>query len=129
MDILKGIVKGCKESSCSLLGGETAELPGIYSRNSFDLAGFGVGIVEKKDLLPKNNIRPGDVLFGLPSSGLHSNGFSLIRKIMDEKRISYKRNFNNQQSFGDVFLKPTRIYTKSILSILSKYDVKYDIEI
>ena len=80
IDIVKSIAKGCLEAQCSLVGGETAELPGLYNNNNFDLAGFCLGIVEKKRLLPKKNIAPNDIILGLPSNGLHSNGFSLIRK-------------------------------------------------
>ena len=124
IDILKGIVKGCKEAKCALLGGETAELPGVYPKNSFDLAGFCVGVVEKRKLLPKKNIISGDILLGLPSNGLHSNGFSLIRNIMDEKSISYKHKFRNNYSFGDIFLRPTKIYIRTLLKILNRFEIK-----
>ena len=124
MEILRSITKGCKEAQCSLIGGETAELPGVYSENKFDLAGFCVGVVEKKKLLPKKNIRSGDIIFGLPSSGVHSNGFSLIRKIMDEKKISYNKKFQGNKTLGNIFLKPTKIYVKDVLSILSNCTIK-----
>ena len=87
LSIIKGIAKGCKEADCPLIGGETAELPGIYPKGGYDLAGFSVGIVDKNKLLPNKKVKPGNVLLGLPSSGLHSNGFSLIGKILDEKII------------------------------------------
>ena len=124
LNIIKGITLGCKNAGCSLVGGETAELPGVYSKNKFDLAGFGVGIVEKKSLLPKKNIIKGDVILGLPSNGLHSNGYSLIRQIMREKKISYNSTFSYKKTFGTELLKPTKIYVKPILEILTKCKVK-----
>ncbi len=124
LEIIKSVIKGCKESECALIGGETAELPDVYTKNKFDLAGFCVGVVEKNKLLPKKNIIPGDIVYGLPSSGIHSNGFSLIRQIMLEKRYSYNKKFNQHKTFGDLFLEPTKIYVKSILKILSSCKVK-----
>jgi len=87
--ILDGIVSGCKLSECALIGGETAEMPGTYSKNKFDLAGFAVGLVEKKNLLTKSNIKLNDIILAIPSSGIHSNGFSLIRKILQKKTNSF----------------------------------------
>ena len=124
VNIIQGITKGCKAAECSLVGGETAELPGVYSKGKFDLAGFCVGVVEKNKLLPKKNINNGDIILGLPSSGLHSNGYSLIRKIMSEKKISYNKVFLNKKTYGAEFLKPTKIYVKPLLQILSKCNVK-----
>jgi len=124
VDILKGISNGCKKADCSLIGGETAELPGLYNNSNFDLAGFGVGVVEKKKLLPKKNIVPNDILVGLPSSGIHSNGYSLIRKIFSEKKLSYKKIFFNNYSFGKILLRPTLIYVKPLLQILENFEVK-----
>ena len=91
LSILKGITKGCLEAECALIGGETAELPGIYPKGGYDLAGFGVGIVERKKLLPNGKTKAGDILIGLPSNGIHANGFSLIRKIISEKKISLSK--------------------------------------
>ena len=107
--ILNGIIKGCDISDCSLIGGETAEMPGIYDNNKFDLAGFSVGIVSKKKLLQKNNVLPGDIVLAIPSSGVHSNGFSLIRSILKNKRITKK--------LKNDLLTPTKIYTKEVLNL------------
>ncbi|QXK91747.1 phosphoribosylformylglycinamidine cyclo-ligase [Neoehrlichia mikurensis] len=119
LQIINGIVQGCKKSNVTLIGGETAEMPGMYSDTKYDLAGFAVGIVEKEKILPiKNSINPDDVILGLPSSGIHSNGFSLIRKILQDFNISYndKCPWHNS-SWADVLLTPTYIYTKYILPI------------
>ena len=118
LSILKGITKGCLEAGCSLIGGETAELPGIYPKGGFDLAGFCVGIVEKRKLLPNGKTKAGDLLIGLPSNGIHSNGFSLIRKIISEKKISLSKNIFSNYTLGSLLLKPTKIYVKSVLKIL-----------
>ena len=107
--ILNGIVKGCNISDCSLIGGETAEMPGIYDNNKFDLAGFSVGIVSKKKLLHKKNVQDGDVVLALPSSCVHSNGYSLIRAILKNKKITKK--------IQDALLTPTKIYVKEILNL------------
>ena len=107
--ILNGIVKGCNISDCALIGGETAEMPGIYDKDKFDLAGFSVGIVSKKKLLNKKNVVSGDVVLAVPSSGVHSNGYSLIREILKNKKIS--------QKIKDELLTPTKIYTKEILNL------------
>ena len=107
--ILNGIVKGCAISDCSLVGGETAEMPGIYDSDKFDLAGFSVGIVSKKKLLHKKKVRNKDIILAVPSSGVHSNGFSLIRSILKNKKITKK--------VKDELLTPTKIYTKEILNL------------
>jgi len=110
--ILEGIFKGCKISDCRLIGGETAEMPGIYSKDKFDLAGFSVGIVSKKKLLDKNNVKNGDIVLAIPSNGIHSNGFSLVRTILKKNKIP--RNLKNE------ILKPTKIYCKEILKLSNK---------
>ena len=110
--ILSGVVKGCNISNCSLIGGETAEMPGTYDSDKFDLAGFSVGIVSKKKLLHKKNVTAGDVVLAVPSSGVHSNGYSLIRTIIKNKKIPTK--------IKNALLKPTKIYTKEILNLCKK---------
>jgi len=110
--ILDGIVHGCKLAGCSLVGGETAEMPGTYDKNKFDLAGFAVGVVEKKNLLTKNKIRLNDIVLAVPSSGLHSNGFSLIRHILKKKGNSYMPSFLKKD-----LIKPTKIYVKELNKI------------
>src|SRR6056300_1024478 len=112
-DILKGISRGCGEAGCYLAGGETAEMPGIYEKDKFDLAGFSVGIVERKKILDGSKIKSGDVVMAVPSSGVHSNGFSLIRHILKLKKINNKKIIKN-------FLTPTKIYVKEILNLNSK---------
>ena len=126
--VIKCIAKGCKEAGCALVGGETAEMPGMYKDGEYDLAGFSVGAVERKNLLPKKGIKKGDVVLGLASNGLHSNGFSLVRHIMGKEGLDYFSPFapNPAKTFGDVFLKPTRIYVKSCLAVLRAFskDIK-----
>ncbi len=110
--ILSGIFKGCKLSDCKLIGGETAEMPGIYSDKKFDLAGFSVGIVSKKKILSKNNVKNKDIVLAIPSSGIHSNGYSLVRSIIKKRNISKKLKRE--------LLKPTKIYSKEILKLTDK---------
>ena len=113
--ILDGIVSGCKLAGCSLIGGETAEMPGTYSKNKFDLAGFAVGLVEKKNLLTKNSIKLNDIILGVPSSGIHSNGFSLIRHILKKKTNSLLSPHIKKE-----LIKPTKIYVKELNKINKK---------
>ena len=112
--ILDGIVQGCKLAECALIGGETAEMPGTYSKNKFDLAGFAVGLVEKKNLLIKNNIKPDDVVLAIPSSGIHSNGFSLIRHVVKKKNLYLPPHIKKE------LIKPTKIYVKELNEINKK---------
>ncbi len=107
--ILKGIMRGCDLSECKLIGGETAEMPGIYEKNKFDLAGFSVGIVSKKKLLNKKKVRNNNIILAIPSSGIHSNGYSLVRSILKKNKIS--------QKIKSQLLKPTKIYTKEVLKL------------
>jgi len=120
--IIEGIVEGCRQAGCALIGGETAELPDIYPPGEFDLAAFGVGIVDEKKIINGSGIREGDVILGLESSGFHSNGYSLIRKIIEEKApYNYVEKVEELNSYlGQVLLKPTRIYVKPILDLLDK---------
>ncbi len=110
--ILNGILKGCKISGCELIGGETAEMPGIYSKNNFDLAGFSVGIVSKRKMLTKANVKNKDVILAIPSNGIHSNGYSLIRSLLKKTKIN--KNLKTE------LLKPTKIYTKEIMNLVNK---------
>ena len=110
--ILKGIFKGCKLADCKLIGGETAEMPGIYSKDKFDLAGFSVGLVSKKKILGEKKVKSGDVVLAIPSNGIHSNGYSLVRSILNKRKIP--NNLKNE------LLKPTKIYTKEILKLIEK---------
>jgi len=114
--IIKGIVKGCDLSNCDLVGGETAEMPGTYEKGKFDIAGFAVGIVDEKNILHKNKIKKNDLILAIPSSGLHSNGYSLVRNIIKRKKINIKNNFFLKKEL----IKPTKIYVKEILSLINK---------
>ncbi len=113
-DILKGILNGCKISDCELVGGETAEMPDTYTKGKFDIAGFCIGLVEKKKILKQKNIKQNDLVIGIPSSGLHSNGFSLVRYILKKKNINFKKN-NKLKKW---FLQPTKIYVKEITKLI-----------
>ena len=115
--ILKGIAKGCEISKCYLAGGETAEMPGIYSKDGFDLAGFSVGVTDKKRILNNQQIKKGDAILAIPSSGVHSNGFSLVRKILKEKKILYSAK--NKKLYQNL-LTPTKIYTKEIQKLFEQ---------
>ena len=116
--IIKGITEGLKLANCALLGGETAELPDIYSNNKYDLAGFALGAVEKNNILPKNNIKDGDYIIGLKSSGIHSNGFSLVRKILKDNNINMNEKISDfpEKSIGLNLLTPTKIYVRPIIN-------------
>ena len=124
-EIVKGVAAGCVEAGAALIGGETAEMPGFYPEDEYDLAGFSVGIVDKSKVLNKENVNEGDVLIALPSSGIHSNGFSLVRKVFDVKEIvSRKSEVLGDNSIGEVLLTPTKIYVKPILALLNSINVK-----
>jgi phosphoribosylformylglycinamidine cyclo-ligase len=116
--VVAGIASGCKLAGCALLGGETAEMPGFYQVGEYDLAGFCVGIVEKSQMLDGSQVQVGDVAIALPSSGVHSNGFSLVRKIINERNLSWsdRPQLLNGQSLGETFLTPTHIYVKPVLA-------------
>ena len=110
--IINGIFKGCRLSGCTLLGGETAEMPGVYSKNKFDLAGFSVGIVSKKKILNKKKVKNRDIILAVPSNGIHSNGYSLVRSVI--KKNDLDQNLKNE------LLKPTKIYVREILKLAEK---------
>tara|TARA_B100001093_G_scaffold496239_1_gene541621 strand:- start:81 stop:1109 length:1029 start_codon:yes stop_codon:yes gene_type:complete len=114
--IIKGIVNGCKESNCELVGGETAEMPGTYEKGKFDIAGFAVGVVDKNKILSKKKVKVNDLILAIPSNGLHSNGYSLVRHLLDQKKIDIKKN----KFLKSELLKPTKIYVNEILKLISK---------
>lgn len=121
--IVKGIADGCEQAGCALVGGETAEMPGMYDENEYDLAGFSVGACEKSAVITGETIKAGDVLIGLASSGIHSNGYSLVRKIFAETSLEeYVEEFGC--TVGEELLRPTKIYVKSLLAALKKYEIK-----
>lgn len=123
-DVIKGIAQGCEESGCALIGGETAEMPGMYPEGEYDLAGFAVGVVEKSKIITGQNIHTGDVILGLASNGAHSNGYSLIRKIIDRVKPNLDKPFNDTQTLREAIIAPTRLYVKSILSVLQQFEIK-----
>ncbi len=123
--IVKGVAEGCCQSGCALIGGETAEMPGFYAKDEYDIAGFAVGIVNKKKIINGKNIKVGDKLIGLASSGIHSNGYSLVRKLFGEDKESLnKYNETLGCTPAEVVLTPTRIYVKTVLSIIEKFEIK-----
>ena len=125
--VIEGIARACRESGCALIGGETAEMPGLYARGDFDLAGFTVGAVERDAILPKTKtMRAGDVLIGIPSSGVHSNGFSLVRKIVETVGLSWEAPapFAPEWKLGEALLTPTRLYVKGALAAIATGGVK-----
>ena len=121
--VVKGIAQGCEQSGCALLGGETAEMPGMYPDGEYDLAGFAVGAVEKSQLIDGSKITPGDVVLGLASSGIHSNGYSLVRKIISVAKPDLEADFHGRK-LADVLMAPTRIYVKPLLALMQAMEVK-----
>ncbi|MEX5745254.1 phosphoribosylformylglycinamidine cyclo-ligase [Massilia sp. X63] len=121
--VVKGIAQGCEQSGCALLGGETAEMPGMYPDGEYDLAGFAVGAVEKSQLIDGSRITPGDVVLGLASSGIHSNGYSLVRKIIQVAKPDLEADFHGRK-LADVLMAPTRIYVKPLLALMQSMEVK-----
>lgn len=123
--IVSGVAEGCKQSSTALIGGETAEMPGLYSEDEYDLAGFAVGLVDKKNIITGRDIQDGDVAIGLPSTGIHSNGFSLVRAVLEKNNIDFKDTVEGvNNSIGEALLAPTKIYVKEIQALLEKVQVK-----
>ncbi len=124
--IVSGVAEGCVQSDCALIGGETAEHPGLMPEDEYDVAGFAVGVVDKKDILDVENVKKGDVLIALPSSGVHSNGFSLVRKVFDVENadLNEKPEILGGKTLGETLLTPTRIYVKSIMKLLEEVKVK-----
>ena len=123
VSVVTGIGEGCKQSNCSLIGGETAEMPGMYEGEDYDLAGFCVGIVEKSKVIDGTKVKKGDQLIGLASSGPHSNGYSLIRKIIEVSGASLDQDFNGK-TLAETLLEPTKIYVKSILKLIESIEIK-----
>jgi phosphoribosylformylglycinamidine cyclo-ligase len=121
--VISGIAEGCKQAGCALIGGETAEMPSMYPDGEYDLAGFAVGVAEKSKLIDGRGIQPGDTVLGLASSGCHSNGYSLVRKLVEVSGADLKADFHGRP-FGEVLLAPTRIYVKPLLSLMQALPVK-----
>ena len=123
--IVAGVAEGCRQAGCALVGGETAEMPGMYSDGEYDIAGFTTGVVEKSKLIDGSKVKVGDVLVGIASSGVHSNGFSLVRKIVADKGLSYHNKIEEfgGKRLGDILLTPTKIYVKQVLEVIRNCDV------
>ena len=125
--IVAGVAEGCRQAGCALIGGETAEMPGMYPAGEYDIAGFSVGAVEKDELIDGTGVAEGDVLIGLPSSGVHSNGFSLVRKIVADCKLDLHKVYpelNSEKTLGEILLTPTRIYVKPVLDVIRKVKVE-----
>jgi phosphoribosylformylglycinamidine cyclo-ligase len=123
-EVIKGIAKGCEDSGCALIGGETAEMPGMYPVGEYDLAGFAVGVVEKSKIITGEHIKAGDVVLGLASNGAHSNGYSLVRKIIERSHPDLNAKFDGERTLADCIMAPTRLYVKPLLSLMQQITVK-----
>jgi phosphoribosylformylglycinamidine cyclo-ligase len=124
--IIAGIADGCKQAGCALVGGETAEMPGMYAKGDYDLAGFAVGAVERDQALTGADVKEGDIILGLASSGVHSNGFSLVRRIVEQSGLGWTEPcpFDQKKSMGEALMTPTRIYVKSVMTAIKAGGVK-----
>ena len=123
-DVVRGIAEGCEQANCTLIGGETAEMPGMYDPNEYDLAGFAVGLVEKDRIIDGSKIAAGDVVIGMASSGAHSNGYSLVRKVLAVSSADLYETFEGERTLGQALLEPTRIYVRPVLALMQKVSVK-----
>lgn len=123
--IVSGVAEGCRQAGCALVGGETAEMPGMYTPGEYDIAGFTVGAVEKSKLIDCSKVKPGDLLVGIASSGVHSNGFSLVRKIVSDRDLEFNQKYEEtgDQTLGEMLLTPTKIYIKQVHKVLDEIDV------
>lgn len=121
--IVAGVADGCRQAGCALIGGETAEMPGMYGNGEYDIAGFTCGVVEKSKLIDCSKVKAGDVLVGIASTGVHSNGFSLVRKVLTDNNLDMRADFGDGRTIGEVLLTPTRIYVKQVLDVIRNCDV------
>ncbi|MCO6516344.1 MAG: phosphoribosylformylglycinamidine cyclo-ligase [Snodgrassella sp.] len=122
--VIKGIAAGCEQSGCALIGGETAEMPGMYPDGEYDLAGFAVGVVEKEQVINGRSIVAGDIVLGLASNGIHSNGYSLVRKIIERAQPELDAEFENGKTLRQAIIAPTRLYVKPVLAALKQFTIK-----
>jgi len=123
-EVIKGVASGCEQAGCALIGGETAEMPGMYPVGEYDLAGFAVGVVEKANIITGEHIQPGDVVLGMASNGAHSNGYSLVRKIIERSHPDLNAKFDDERTLADCIMAPTRIYVKPLLALMQALTIK-----